>query len=791
MEEKLVIMLFGILGLSFLGLVQEVHADEFFLDWFFGVGGSNTLNIVQGDTVHFVWTDGNLHTVQPLVPDASFGWVETPSSPTTIPFTASFTFTKTGVFEYQDGVFGPSMGGTIIVSPNDSDGDGVLDDIDSNPNAFTAINDGEWFDPNTWEGGIVPSTTDDKEIRAGVFVSNQLGNAITNSATLRIYGFLSGLYIDGTNNIENSGTIIIENTGNVELGPVINTGAITNHGFFNSFLGTFFYGVINTGGIISNFDSAFFDSYDNTGGEINNYCGASFGGGIDDGFGSDSTVGNPVNEILCVPNLVLPNDGSTVTEPKPDLIWENDAETRLVSYSPFLQDTSNPGIPIELVSLSLVSAEPLNILPDGNYNWDVTVNLDVNPFSYPAVAVPVTSSQFSFEALTVILDSDGDGIPDVDDQCPGQDDTIDVDTDGIPDCLDPLIDSDNDGVADSLDACPGFDDSFDSDGDGIPDGCESDGPTISCGAGTILQGNECVVEPQTDSDFDGTPDIFDQCPNDPNKIVPGFTGCGNAEPTLISCAPGTTLNTTTNQCEADPVEIISCGTGTILQDNECVVDPSTPTDGNVITENTTFNLKIQNGETWTITNGVTFTGNIKVIDGTLILEDNCTVFGNINSEGNNPVSINSCTVTGNVKVDGGTLDIVNSTVKGNVNAKNANGVTIVDNPQTFEKNLRVEDSTDVTITGNSVTENLRVKTSTNVIIMDNSANNLNVLTNSNVELNQNILQNNLQVNGNDLVEIVDNQAGKNLNVKNNSQCTHSGNTADGKIKIKDCTEITP
>jgi thrombospondin type 3 repeat protein len=50
-------------------------------------------------------------------------------------------------------------------------------------------------------------------------------------------------------------------------------------------------------------------------------------------------------------------------------------------------------------------------------------------------------------------DSDGDGVPDTSDQCPGADDRIDVDNDGIPDCKDTLIDSDRDGVADNIDMC--------------------------------------------------------------------------------------------------------------------------------------------------------------------------------------------------------------------------------------------------------------------------------------------------------------------------------------------------
>ena len=293
-----------------------------------------------------------------------------------------------------------------------------------------------------------------------------------------------------------------------------------------------------------------------------------------------------------------------------------------------------------------------------------------------------------------------------------------------------------------------------------------------------------------DSDSDGILDEFDNCPLEFNFDQSDIDNDGIGD---VCDADHAFVSGLLDQIETLTNNQVSCGVGTTQQGNECVGDGtgSEPIEGNVISEDTTFNLKIQNGETWTITNGATFTGNIKVIDGTLSLEDECTVYGNVHSEGNNDVTIDSCTVTGNVKVDGGSLDITDSTVKGNVNAKNANGVTIVSNPETFEKNLRVQDSTDVTITGNSVTENLRVKTSTNVVIEDNTAYNFNILTNSNVDLNLNIAQKNIQVNGNNLVTITDNHTGKNLAVKNNSDCTHSGNTADGKIRIKDCVEITP
>ncbi|MEE2758668.1 MAG: ABC transporter substrate-binding protein [Candidatus Thermoplasmatota archaeon] len=50
-------------------------------------------------------------------------------------------------------------------------------------------------------------------------------------------------------------------------------------------------------------------------------------------------------------------------------------------------------------------------------------------------------------------DSDDDGVSDADDECDGQDDTVDVDADDIPDCIDPSVDSDGDGVLDEDDQC--------------------------------------------------------------------------------------------------------------------------------------------------------------------------------------------------------------------------------------------------------------------------------------------------------------------------------------------------
>jgi len=115
-----------------------------------------------------------------------------------------------------------------------------------------------------------------------------------------------------------------------------------------------------------------------------------------------SYVGNPVVEVLCIPNLISPPNGATINDPKPGLQWGKNDEQRSVTYTPLLEDTANPGVPIELVSLSSVSAEPLNDLSDGNYNWDVTVDLDpsYSP-GYPFTTSPVTSSQFTFDVSLI------------------------------------------------------------------------------------------------------------------------------------------------------------------------------------------------------------------------------------------------------------------------------------------------------------------------------------------------------------------------------------------------------
>jgi len=145
------------------------------------------------------------------------------------------------------------------------------------------------------------------------------------------------------------------------------------------------------------------------------------------------------------------------------------------------------------------------------------------------------------------LDSDGDGVPDYLDECPGSPAgargfvnasgcPFDTDNDGVPDYLDKCpntptgiqvdsvgcpLDNDGDGVPDYLDLCPGtpaqakgYVDKngclLDTDGDGVPDYLDLC-PGTPLEARGHIDKNGCLI----DTDGDGVPDYLDKCPDTP------------------------------------------------------------------------------------------------------------------------------------------------------------------------------------------------------------------------------------------------------------------------------------
>jgi OOP family OmpA-OmpF porin len=91
----------------------------------------------------------------------------------------------------------------------------------------------------------------------------------------------------------------------------------------------------------------------------------------------------------------------------------------------------------------------------------------------------------------ILVDSDGDGVPDNKDRCPNTPRNCRVDANGCP------IDSDQDGVCDGVDRCPN-----------TPKSCRVDA-------------NGCPI----DSDQDGVCDGADRCPNTPADRKVDAVGC--------------------------------------------------------------------------------------------------------------------------------------------------------------------------------------------------------------------------------------------------------------------------
>ncbi|MCA9242753.1 MAG: hypothetical protein KDA32_02270 [Phycisphaerales bacterium] len=125
-----------------------------------------------------------------------------------------------------------------------------------------------------------------------------------------------------------------------------------------------------------------------------------------------------------------------------------------------------------------------------------------------------------------LADLDGDGVPFVNDQCPGVDDNDDADADGAPDMCDTCpnmfdpnqTDTDADGLGDACDNCPddANPDQMDTDSDGAGDVCDN------CPDDANLD--------QLDTDADGIGDACDNCPDiaDPNQPDLDMDGVGDA-----------------------------------------------------------------------------------------------------------------------------------------------------------------------------------------------------------------------------------------------------------------------
>lgn len=137
--------------------------------------------------------------------------------------------------------------------------------------------------------------------------------------------------------------------------------------------------------------------------------------------------------------------------------------------------------------------------------------------------------QYNFGGTPVrrVVDTDGDGINDDLDKCPGTPANTPVDGDGCP----IPQDDDHDGVTNDLDKCPGTPAGakvdangceLDSDGDGVADSRDQ---CPSTPAGAKVDSKGCEL----DGDGDGVVDSQDKCPDTPKGDRVDSVGCSFKE----------------------------------------------------------------------------------------------------------------------------------------------------------------------------------------------------------------------------------------------------------------------
>lgn len=207
------------------------------------------------------------------------------------------------------------------------------------------------------------------------------------------------------------------------------------------------------------------------------------------------------------------------------------------------------GSTLQIIDLELGPLESTSVQFDLEIGFppDGTSHVDIATYTAPLQGG--SGGQLVAPAMLIRVDTDGDGVFDEDDACPGGSDTTDADGDGIPDgcdtCLgDDRLDADGDGAPDACDVCPGEDDTLDADGDSNPDGCDvcpgaddfadEDGDSVPDGCDVCVDFDDrvdadndtvpdgcdiCpVADDRLDIDGDGAPDACDRCPGEDDAL---------------------------------------------------------------------------------------------------------------------------------------------------------------------------------------------------------------------------------------------------------------------------------
>jgi hypothetical protein len=313
-------------------------------------------------------------------------------------------------------------GGTLI------DIGGILNFQSAITNDGTITNSGGGI---TNDGSIITNNADGT-------INYLSGDGTTNSGTIINNGFInfSGGTIhnfsDGT--ITNGGTITITDGATLDngQGAITNSGTVTNGGTITNNGGTITNnsgGIINNGGVITNGINVLGGTITNSG-IINNNNGATIansgvinnGGTINNQCAGQlvgvGNVGGTINEILCVPILVSPSDGSTSSTSTPTFTWQDNLELRTnVQYEWQIAKASDPNTPIQIASPLSTTSHTANPLSSGTYVWklravgaSVPLGRTVIPSDFSATSslTVLTPTQAAQNLITTI---DGMNLP--------------------------------------------------------------------------------------------------------------------------------------------------------------------------------------------------------------------------------------------------------------------------------------------------------------------------------------------------------------------------------------------
>ena len=210
----------------------------------------------------------------------------------------------------------------------------------------------------------------------------------------------------------------------------------------------------------------------------------------------------------------------------------------------------NPGLyegrwQISRVVRDVTDEQSVNMVPGVRYQLYAGGQVEYFNVSSPCAVSPanINFDAGSFTLSCGLPDTDDDGVPDNDDNCPAiaNPDQVDLDQDNIGDVCD--TDIDGDGIDNTLDNCPAFSNVIQSDidDDGIGDVCDAD----QDGDSVADEADNCPLMPnpgQGDSDIDGFGDVcdidddddnitdeLDNCPLHSNSDQSDFDGNGEGD----------------------------------------------------------------------------------------------------------------------------------------------------------------------------------------------------------------------------------------------------------------------